>query len=174
MKDLGDAQKILGMNIMRDRKNFTLKLSQYSYVEKIINKFSMIDAKPSKVPLAAHFMLSKTQSPSTNSEISEMKNVPYSNAIGYAIYFMVCTRPDISYGFSCLSRYMSNPDMPHREALKWLMRYLKFIMNVGIKFSKHVKEVVLTGYVDSNYAPHRDNRKSNTCYVFTLCKSCIN
>lgn len=32
---------------------------------------------------------------------------------------------------------------------------------------------MLTGFVDPNYDANRDNRKSNTCYVFTLCRSCI-
>ncbi|CAA0825304.1 Unknown protein [Striga hermonthica] len=61
------------------------------------------------IPLAAHFVLSKDQSPKTDSEIDLMKNVSYSNAIGFVMYLMVSTRPDIAYAVSCLSRYMSNP-----------------------------------------------------------------
>ncbi|KAL0413325.1 UNVERIFIED_CONTAM: Retrovirus-related Pol polyprotein from transposon TNT 1-94 [Sesamum radiatum] len=53
-----------------------------------------------------------------------MEKVPYSNAIGSVMYLMVCTRPDIAYAVSCLSRYMSNAGPPHWEALKWLLRYL--------------------------------------------------
>ncbi|KAL0415516.1 UNVERIFIED_CONTAM: Retrovirus-related Pol polyprotein from transposon TNT 1-94 [Sesamum latifolium] len=52
------------------------------------------------------------------------EHVPYSNAIGSVMYLMVCTRPDIAYAVSCLSRYMSNAGPPHWEALKWLLRYL--------------------------------------------------
>ena len=46
-------------------------------------------------------------------------------------------------------------------------------MDVGLTFSKCSECVKLVGYVDSNYANDRDNRKSTTSYVFTLCGSCI-
>ncbi|KAK4388091.1 Retrovirus-related Pol polyprotein from transposon TNT 1-94 [Sesamum angolense] len=133
----------------------------------------MENAKTTPVPLAAHFQLSKEQSPKTESETEHMKSVPYSNAIGSVMYLMVSTRPDIAYAISCLSRYMSNADLPHWEALKWLLRYLKGSIDTGIKFSKNKEGVNLVGYVDSNYANDRDCRKSTTSYIFTLCGACI-
>ncbi|KAL0374756.1 UNVERIFIED_CONTAM: Retrovirus-related Pol polyprotein from transposon TNT 1-94 [Sesamum radiatum] len=117
--------------------------------------------------------LSKDQSPKSDSEKKLMEKVPYSNAIGSVMYLMVCTRPDIAYAVSCLSRYMSNAGPPHWEALKWLLRYLSGSANTGIKFSRSSKGVNLVGYVDSNYANDRDSRKSTTSYIFTLCGSCI-
>ncbi|KAL0385918.1 UNVERIFIED_CONTAM: Retrovirus-related Pol polyprotein from transposon TNT 1-94 [Sesamum radiatum] len=101
-----------------------------------------------------------------------MEKVPYSIAIGSIMYLMVCTRPDITYVVSCLSRYMSNAGPPHWEALKWLLRYLSGSTNTGIKFSKSSKGVNLVSYVDSNYPNDRDSRKS-TIHIFTLCGSCI-
>ncbi|KAL0373077.1 UNVERIFIED_CONTAM: Retrovirus-related Pol polyprotein from transposon TNT 1-94 [Sesamum calycinum] len=102
-----------------------------------------------------------------------MKNIPYSNAIGSIMFLMVCTRPDIAYSISCLSRYMSNAGLPHWETLKWLLKYLNSSANLGIMFFKCAKGVDLTGYVDSNYANDRDSRRSTTSYIFTLCGSCI-
>ncbi|CAH9052299.1 unnamed protein product [Cuscuta europaea] len=173
MKDLGDAKRILGINIIRDRSKHTLVLNQISYVEKVLSKFNMSSAAPVHVPLASHFVLSKNQSPKTDSEIELMKSVPYSNAIGSVMYLMVSSRPDIAYAVSCLSRFMSNPGMPHWNALKWLLRYLKFSANHGLIFTKCTEGVKLSGYVDYNYANDKDNRKSTTSYVFTLCGSCI-
>ncbi|XP_075487994.1 secreted RxLR effector protein 161-like [Primulina tabacum] len=102
-----------------------------------------------------------------------MKNVPYSNAIGSVMYLMVSTRPDIAYSVSFLSRYMSNPSVYHWQAVKWLLRYLNGSVKHGLKFSKSDVGVKLVGYVDSNYENDRDNRKSTTSYVFTLCGACI-
>ena len=45
MKDLGTKKQILGMNICRDRKNRTLTLSQADYIEKVLQCFSMENAK---------------------------------------------------------------------------------------------------------------------------------
>ncbi|KAL0361076.1 UNVERIFIED_CONTAM: Retrovirus-related Pol polyprotein from transposon TNT 1-94 [Sesamum radiatum] len=144
-----------------------------SYVKNVVEKFSMSNAKPTSVPLAAHFQLCKNQSPNSETEKERMKNIPYSNAIGSVMYLMVSTRPDIAYAVSCLSRFMSNAGLPHWGALKWLLRYLNGSMDIGIIFSKHSDDVNLIGYVDSNYANDRDSRRSTTSYVFTLCGACI-
>ncbi|KZV56018.1 hypothetical protein F511_12717 [Dorcoceras hygrometricum] len=173
MKFLGDAKKILGMNIIRNRGNSTICLNQISYIEKVLNKFGMASATAVNVPLAAHFMLNKEQCPKSETDINSMRNVPYSNAIGSVMYMMVSTRPDIAYSVSCLSRYMANPGVVHWNAVKWLLRYLKHSLNYGLMFSKCDKGVELTGYVDSNYANDKDNRKSTTSYVFTLCGACV-
>ncbi|KAL7153110.1 hypothetical protein ABFS83_04G143500 [Erythranthe nasuta] len=161
------------MDIVRNIKDCSLFLNQSAYVEKILDKFSIKNAKSVSVHFAAHFLLSKEQSPKTEPEMCDMKSVPYANAIGSIMYLMVSTRPDIAYDVSCLSRYMANPGMPHWEAVKWLMRYLRGYVRTWIEFSKCEKGIVLCGYVDSNYANNRDNRKSTTSYVFTLGGSCI-
>jgi hypothetical protein len=41
MKDLGAAQKILGMRITRDKKNCKLTLSHREYIEKVLERFRM-------------------------------------------------------------------------------------------------------------------------------------
>ncbi|KAL2238396.1 UNVERIFIED_CONTAM: Retrovirus-related Pol polyprotein from transposon TNT 1-94 [Sesamum indicum] len=171
MKDLGDAKRILGMNIVR-HESFIL-LNQKSYILSILKRFSMEKSKPTSVPLAAHFQLSKNQSPHSDIEKAKMEKVPYSNVIGSIMFLMVCTRPDIAYAISCLSRYMSNPGPPHWEALKWLLKYLHGSENIGIRFSKRSENTQLVGFVDSNYANDRDSRKSTTSYIFTFCGSCI-
>lgn len=56
------------------------------------------------------FKLSLTQSPSTKVERSDMNNIPYDSIMGSLMYDMVCTRPDISYAVSLVSRYMVNPE----------------------------------------------------------------
>ncbi|KAK4383555.1 Secreted RxLR effector protein [Sesamum angolense] len=38
------------------------------------------------------------------------------------MFLMVCTRHDVAYAISCLSKYMSNAGLSHLEASKWLLR----------------------------------------------------
>ena len=125
MKDLGQAQQILGMKIIRDRKSRKLFLSQEEYVERVIKRFNMENAKPVGTPLANHFKLSKKNCPSSEKEKEEMKAVPYSSAVGSLMYAMVCTRPDIAHAVGVVSRYLANPGKQHWEAVKWILRYLK-------------------------------------------------
>ena len=71
MKDLGRAKQILGMEITRDRKNRRLWLSQERYVERILERFNMKEAKPVTMPLGGHCKLSKSSCPSTEEETQE-------------------------------------------------------------------------------------------------------
>ena len=59
MKDLGAVKQIVGMRIIRDKANGTLKLSQSEYVKKVLSRFNMNEAKPVSTPLGSHFKLSK-------------------------------------------------------------------------------------------------------------------
>ena len=54
-----------------------------------------------------------------------MSHVPYASAVGSLMYGMVCTRPDISYVVSVISRYMGNPRNGHWQTVKWILRYLR-------------------------------------------------
>ena len=92
MKDLGQAQQILGMRIIRDIKNKRLWLSQERYIEKVLNRFNMKDAKPVGTPLATHFKLSIDLCPCNDKEKEEMRKIPYASAVGILMYPMVCTR----------------------------------------------------------------------------------
>ena len=51
MKNLGATKQILGMKIIRDKANGTLKLSQSEYVKKVLSRFNMNEAKPMSTPL---------------------------------------------------------------------------------------------------------------------------
>ena len=109
MKDLGAAKQILGMRIIRDKANGTLKLSQPKYVKKVLSKFNMNEIKPVSTPLGTHFKLSKEQLPKTKEERDYMSKVPYASAISSLMYAMVYTRPDIAHAVGVVCGFMSRP-----------------------------------------------------------------
>ncbi|KAG8485491.1 hypothetical protein CXB51_021304 [Gossypium anomalum] len=166
MKDLGPAKKILGIEILRDRKTSKLYLSQKGYIEKLLCRFNMRSAKPVSTPLAAHFRLSSTLSPQSDDEIEYMSHVPYSSAVGSLMYAMVCSRPDLSYAVSAVSRYMANPGKEHWKAVQWILRYLRGTTDVCLQFGRTEDGVI--GYVDADFAGDLDRRRSLTGYVFTI------
>ncbi|BBG93278.1 transposable element gene [Prunus dulcis] len=125
MKDLGAAQKILGMEIQRDRTAGRIWISQAKYIQKVLEKFNMQEAKVVSTPLAAHFKLSGQQCPKFEEEQQVMEKVPYANALGCLMYAMVCTPPDIAQAISVVSSHMVNPGKQHWDAIKWILRYLK-------------------------------------------------
>ena len=62
MKDLGPAKQILGMRISRDRSKGILNLSQEKYIEKLLSRFNVGNAKTRNTPLETHLKFSKRQS----------------------------------------------------------------------------------------------------------------
>ena len=69
MKDLGEASHILGIKLMRDRQKRMLGLSQASYIDEILTRFSMQDSKKRFVPFRVGSSLSVNQRPKTPAEI---------------------------------------------------------------------------------------------------------
>ncbi|KZV56298.1 hypothetical protein F511_00295 [Dorcoceras hygrometricum] len=168
MKDLGAATRILGVDISRDRERRIMRLSQESYIEKILRKFHMADAKPVGIPIAPHVKLSATEPPQTEEDKQDMDKIPYAEAVGSIMYCMMCTRPDLAYALSVTSRFMSNPGREHWCALKGVLRYLKGAKDLGICYGlSRNKTNVVEGFVDSDYAGCLDTRKSLSGYIFT-------
>ena len=79
---------------------------------------------------------------------------------------MNCTRPDIAYAISRLSRYTHNPAYEHWNALTRLLRYLKGTMNLGLTYTG--RPIVLEGYCDANWISDNDKTNSTSGYIFTL------
>lgn len=169
MKDLGPVKKILGMEIIRNKKKGTMILSQRKYLEKVLQTFGMTSSKSIVTPLASHFKLSCSQCPSTDEERSEMTKVPYANVVGCMMYAMVLTRLDLAHALSVVSRFMATLRKEHWKAVKWVLRYLKGTQEYGLVYGKSARKVTgLCGYVDSDFAGDLDRRRSLIGYLFFL------
>ena len=97
MKDLGEANPILGMRIVRKRGKKFIFLSQSGYIDKVLKCFNMEGGKALSTPLPSYVKLSLNDSPKSDVEKAEMAKVPYSSAVGSVMYAMICTRPAIAY-----------------------------------------------------------------------------
>ena len=65
---------------LSETKSGMLHLSQRGYIEKVLRRFNMHDAKPVSTPLTAHFKLSSALCPVSDDDIEYMSRVPYSGA----------------------------------------------------------------------------------------------
>ena len=124
MKDLGEATYILGIKIYRDRSQRLLGLSQSGYIDKVLKRFSMQNSKRGFLPMSHGIKLSKSQCPTTKDERERMDKIPYASAIGSIMYAMLCTRPDVSYALSMISRFQSDLGECHWIAVK-ILNYLR-------------------------------------------------
>ncbi|RDX62437.1 hypothetical protein CR513_59232, partial [Mucuna pruriens] len=97
MKDLGEASFVLGIQILRDRSQGILRLSQENYINKVLQRFDMKDSKLGDTPIAKGDKFSLKQCPNNDLERNEIQKIPYASAMGSLMYAQVCTRPDIAF-----------------------------------------------------------------------------
>ncbi|KAF3625148.1 putative metalloendoproteinase 1-like [Capsicum annuum] len=112
-----------------------------------------------KTPLDASFALRKNEGESDS-------QLEYARVLGCLIYIMNCTRSDIAYAISKLSRYTSNPNKTHWMALKRVLGYLKYTEDYVLHYNKY--PAVLEGYSDANWITGSNEVKSTSGYVFTI------
>ena len=65
MKDLENANYVLGIQILRDRKNKVLAFSQVTYIDKVLTRFSKQNSKKGLMSTRHGIILSNKQCPST-------------------------------------------------------------------------------------------------------------
>ncbi|KAL0354072.1 UNVERIFIED_CONTAM: Retrovirus-related Pol polyprotein from transposon TNT 1-94 [Sesamum angustifolium] len=105
MKDMGEADVILGIKLIRSTDG--ISISQSHYVEKIIEKFGYQNSRIAKTPYDSSIALFKNKS---GVLVAQLK---YSQIIGSLQYLANGTRPDISFSVFKLARYTSCPDKTH-------------------------------------------------------------
>ena len=162
MKDLGEADVILGIKIIRSANGLTL--TQSSYIEKVLKRFGHFDDKPAPTPFDPSIKLMRNSS-------DVLDQLTYSHIVGSLMYAMHCTRPDIGYAVGTLSKFTSNPGVEHWNALIRVLRYLKGTINVGLHYSTF--PIVLEGYSDATWNSDPNDSKSITAWIFTLAGAAI-
>ncbi|KAD2804053.1 hypothetical protein E3N88_37430 [Mikania micrantha] len=157
MKDMGLADVNLGIKFNRTQHD--LVLSQSHYVDKILEKFNEGDTSVAQTPVDTTQHLSKNRG-------EGVAQLEYSRIIGSLMYLMTCTRPDLAYAVSRLSRYTSNPSSEHWKSMTRLLRYLRYTRNYGLHYGRD--PAVIEGYSDANWISDMKDSKSTSGYVFTL------
>ncbi|XP_075499434.1 uncharacterized protein LOC142537833 [Primulina tabacum] len=95
-----------------------------------------------------------------------MSQLEYSRVIGSLMYLMSCTRPDIAYAVSKLSRFTSNQGVEHWKAIIRLLRYLRYTRDHGLYYTRY--PAVIEGYSDANWISDMKDSKSTSGFIFTL------
>lgn len=96
-----------------DYGSWSLDLSQERYIEKILSRFSIQNAKARSMAMGTCFKVSKEHSPKMEGEWEYMKRVPYASIVWSLMYAMICTRLDIVYVVRALSWFMVDLGKKH-------------------------------------------------------------
>nr|GEV69209.1 zinc finger, CCHC-type [Tanacetum cinerariifolium] len=157
MKDMGEADIILGIKIKHGNKGIVI--IQSHYIEKILKKFNRKDFSPVSTPMDPIEKLK----PNTGKPVDQLE---YSRAIGCLMYAMTSTKPDIAYVVGRLSRFTSNPSRQHWQAITRVFKYLKGTMNYGLSYVGYPS--VLKAYSDASWINHVEDSSTTSKWVFLL------
>jgi hypothetical protein len=160
IKNLGIIKDYLGINI-NFNKDF-IKLSQATYINKVLNKYNLQDAKIKSTPIDSYIKLEPNKEQASKEDIKL-----YQMLIGSLLYIMLGTRADIAFAVIKLARFASNPSNIHFTAVKRVYKYLKGTINYGITYYKEGSRY-MSGYCDADYAGDILSAKSTSGYIILL------
>ena len=163
--DLGPIHWLLGIKVTRDQNARTISLSQQSYIDTIIRRFNLQDAKAIPTPIVPGISYSTQDGPTNETEAARMDKTPYREAIGSLMYAAVATRPDISFAVSMLSQFLENPGEAHWEAVKRIFRYLAGTREHALTYGGEEHE--LTGYTDAD-GSGQDHRRAISGFAYLI------
>jgi hypothetical protein len=167
MKDLGEAEYVLGIQLIRSPDLKSIILSQKAYLLSILTRFGMKDCAPVSTPMDPKLKL--LPSPPDSQPV----DAPYAAVIGSLMYAMLGTRPDLAFAVSYLSRFTARPSAEHWTALKRVLRYIKGTLDYGLVYSSTASSPGLLGYSDADWANDEASSRSVGGYVFTLAGGAI-
>lgn len=139
MKDMGTTNVILGIKIQKNDNEYIL--TQSHYIEKILHKFNHFDCILVSTLYHSNLKL-------TYNKRRVVSQEEYARIIGSLMYAMHCTRPDIAYAVSKLSRYISKPNLMHWNVIHRVLKYLRKTMYYGLNYVAHPP--ILEGYSDAS------------------------
>nr|GEZ54314.1 zinc finger, CCHC-type [Tanacetum cinerariifolium] len=129
------------------------------YIEKVLKKFNYSDCTLVSTPLDT----CKKLMPNRGLVVSQLE---YSRMIGCLMYDITCTRPDIAFVVGKLSRYTSNLNTQHWQAIHKVLKYLKKTMDYRLVYSGYPS--VLKGYTDASWISNIEDNSSISGWLFLL------
>ncbi|GJT02487.1 zinc finger, CCHC-type containing protein [Tanacetum coccineum] len=121
-----------------------------------------------KHEMSTPMYISEKLMPNNGQVVSQLK---YSRVIGYLIYAMTRTKPDIAFVVGKWSRYTSNPGTQHWQAIQWVLKYLKKTMDYNLTYTGYPS--VLEGYTDGSWINNIEDNSSTSGWVFLLSRGAI-
>lgn len=123
MSMMGELTFFLGLQIKQTKDG--MFVHQGKYTKDFLRKFYMGEAKPLSTPMAT------TTAMDEDLEGEAVDQKEYRSMIGSLLY-LTATRPDIQFAVCLCARFQSSPRTSHRQAVKRIMRYLRFTPELGL------------------------------------------
>ena len=165
MTDIGEISSVLGISVHRTQD--AIYLAQTTYIETVLERFGLADARSEPTPIATGTKLVKEGVPLEGGKDGVRK---YQALIGCLLWIALSTRPDISFAVSTLARFNVCPTKDHWRVGMRVLKYLKGTKDLclTLKPDKTKSSPALIGYSDADWAGDIETRQSQSAYVFKL------
>jgi hypothetical protein len=181
LREMGDLQWFLAIQVIRDRSTRRIWLSQHAYIDKIVERFNLTHTTCAKTPMIMDEILAY-EGKATPQEV-----VGYQQRVGSINYPAVITRPDIARAAQKLAEFLINPGPAHYAAADRVITYLKGTKyhslvfgapttSPGVEYTPTIAtetaanadiQARFTASSDASFADNPD-RKSTEGFLFTL------
>ena len=94
----------------------------------------MEEAHPAQMPLDTHVKLDEIAINKTPRLLGNEDQKLYQAIVGFLMYAVFATRPDISFAVATLCQYNSRPRTGHITAARRVLRYLKRTADLRLQF----------------------------------------
>lgn len=165
VKDMGDLHWLLGIRIEYTDAGITL--SQTAFIEKILDRFSMVNSNPSLTPIDHNQKFHKSTEGDKRANAKH-----YQQLIGSLMYLVTATRFDLAFTVTFLSQFNSDPNLIHATAAKKVLRYLQHSKNKQLLYAWN-RPLSLQTFSDASHGNCHDTRRSFSGYLVQLGDSVI-
>jgi hypothetical protein len=152
MSMMGGLKYFLGFQIKQLQEGTFI--CQTKYIQDILRKFGMKNAKPIKTPMGTNGHLD------LNTGGKSVDQKVYRSMICSLLY-LCASQSDIMLSVCICARFQTNPKEVHLRAMKRIMRYLVYTLKFGLWYPKG-STFELIGYSDADYAGCKIDRKSTS------------
>ena len=136
-------------------------LSQHNAIDQMVQRF--------RLPMSEEKMKATSEVPMVAKAVTAHaigspvlpNNTLYASLVGSLIYLSTCTRPDIAYAVSQLSRFSAAPTQAHWNAALRVLVYLRKHTYIGIAYA-HDPQFRLVAYSDASFGEDLEDRRSQT------------
>jgi hypothetical protein len=152
------AQWVLGMEVLCDRRNRLIWLGQEAYLEKIAKLAT--NRKIYQTPMEATELLAHT----THASPAEIQL--YQRKIGSILFAAISTRPDVAFAVFRLAKFLNNPSPMHQNAVNKMLMYLYNTRHLSLRFRSENRLIIANNVLFANNTFDRKNLQTFAIKLF--------